>query len=154
MPAARFGKPQAQIHPPESRIQILPTLTACFRGAPRGVGGAALHLIDALHPPPYRSLHDCRGTVRAALVKPARSDAQSISKLLLQTAAAARDRIEHLLSGTHDQFGRRGRSWRTQIGDKICDGEVRLMADSRDDGNCRTGNGSRHTFIIEGPEIL
>ena len=46
--------------------------------------------------------------------------------------------------------GRRG----PEVGDEIGDGEVDLVADGRDDGHGRAGDGPGHGLLVEGPQVL
>ena len=62
--------------------------------------------------------------------------------------------LRQLVLGADDQFGRGGRRRRAQVGDKIADREVGLVADGGDDGNLGGGDGARQAFIVEGEEIF
>ena len=87
----------------------------------------------------------------------------------VNTAAEDQDTITHLLGkGTaqvgnvfikfaaclHDKFGCGGRCGGAHVGHEIRDGEVAFMADARDRGNFRVGNGAGDHFFVEGPQIF
>jgi len=56
--------------------------------------------------------------------------------------------------GFNHQLCRSGGRWRAQIGDKVGNGEIRLMANGRDHRNRRTENGSRQRFIVERSQVF
>ena len=56
--------------------------------------------------------------------------------------------------GADDQLGRGGRRGRSQVGNKVADGEIGLVADGGDDRNLGRGNGARQTFIVEGEQVF
>src|SRR6266850_3876386 len=51
-------------------------------------------------------------------------------------------------------LGSRGGCWRAEISHKICNGEIRFMADSGDNGNNGFADRAGYLFLIEGPQIL
>ena len=59
-----------------------------------------------------------------------------------------------LLPRPDHQFRSRRRSRRPQIGDKIHDGEIRLVPDGRDHGNLRIRDGSRQPLMVETGEVF
>ena len=76
--------------------------------------------------------------------------AQTFLKAILQIVHPARK-----LSGVgHNQFGRRARRRRAEIGDEICDREINFVADGADDRNGRVKNGARHDFFVELPQVF
>ena len=62
--------------------------------------------------------------------------------------------LHELCAERHGEFGRRRGSRGPEICGEIGDGEVRLMADSRDDGDPRAGNRPGDTFVVERGEVF
>ena len=52
--------------------------------------------------------------------------------------------------GRRSARGRRG----APVGDEVGDGEVGLVAYAADDGDGRSGDGPRHPFVVEGPQLF
>ena len=61
--------------------------------------------------------------------------------------------LEFLARADHD-FRGGGRRGRANVGDKIGDGEIGLVAHAGDNGNLRVGNRPRDDFFVEGPQIF
>ncbi len=64
------------------------------------------------------------------------------------------DVLLQLLLGADDNLGGGRRSGRAQVGDKIADGEIRLMAHGGDDGDVAGGDEARERFIVEGRQVF
>ncbi len=60
----------------------------------------------------------------------------------------------HSMLHRGQQLRRGGGSGRTQVGNEIGDGEVRLMSDSGDHGNCRPGDRAGEQFGVERGKVL
>jgi hypothetical protein len=58
------------------------------------------------------------------------------------------------LQGLRSHLGRSRRRGGADIGDKIGDGEIGLMAHAADDGHGAGGEGVRQLFVVEGPQVL
>ncbi len=56
--------------------------------------------------------------------------------------------------GSGNEFGGGGGGGRAQIGDEVGYGEVGLVADRRDDGELRRGNGAGEGFVVEAGEVF
>ncbi|MCY1413761.1 hypothetical protein D9M71_291980 [compost metagenome] len=52
------------------------------------------------------------------------------------------------------QFGGGGGRRRAHVGDEIADRHVGLVADRADDGRRAGGDGARHGFLVEAPEVF
>ena len=84
--------------------------------------------------------------------------------LALRFQAFGDQRKQHRLPGgqklpqlrlvRYGKLCRVGRCGRTQVGNKIGDRDVRLVADGGDDRNLGFRDRICHTFIVEGPEVL
>ena len=79
---------------------------------------------------------------------------QPVSHCPRQTLAQCLSLFLNFLSRTDHQFRRRRGSRRSQVGNKINDGEVGFMPDRRDDRNFRSRNGASETFMVECRQIF
>ena len=71
-----------------------------------------------------------------------------------EALAQGGDGLLDLLLGADDDFGSGRGSGGAQVGDKIADGEVGLVADGRDDGDFSGGDGARQRFVVECGEVF
>ena len=79
---------------------------------------------------------------------------QLVLNVVYQVLAQKTDLIGQLGLVLHDQFSGCRRCRRSQIGDKIGDGKIDLMADARDDRYLRSGDGPRDDFFVKSPEVF
>ena len=99
-------------------------------------------------------MHYRCGPVHSALMQAPRPYAQTIPDVLFENPAASRNRFQHLVSGADDKLSRSRRRWRSQVRYEIGDGEVRLVADSRNNRDRRRRDCPRDGFFVERPQIF
>src|SRR5207302_10796910 len=71
-----------------------------------------------------------------------------------QAVAKAIDAAAELVVPRDDKFRRRGRRWRTDIGDEVRDRDISFVADGRDHRHPRLNDRARDDLFVERPQIL
>ena len=64
------------------------------------------------------------------------------------------DAVGDVVKGGGDEFGGGGRCRGAEVGDEVCDGEVGLVSNGRDDGEFRVEDGIGKEFGVEGGEVF
>src|SRR6266446_3158456 len=112
------------------------------------------HLIGALALLAEKIERAAETRARRKLVDAARQFQQAVADQPGKDFAQVGDMLIEFTAGLNDKLGGRGRSGGADIGDEVRDGEIGFVADAGDDGNLGGGDGARHGFFVEGPQIF
>src|SRR6266700_2121432 len=115
---------------------------------------ARSHLIGALTLLAEKIERAAEARARGKLVDAARQFQQAVTDQAGEGFAEFGDMFIEFTAGLDNKLGGRGRSGGADIGDEIGDGEIGFVADAGDDGNFGGGDGARHEFFVEGPQIF
>ena len=94
---------------------------------------------------------------RAMRLQIARAMAQFrkvVAHLMDQAPGTLSEMIFELLARAQDNFSGSGRGGSADIGNKIRDGEIALVADAGNHRNFRCGDRAHNYFFVEGPQIF
>jgi hypothetical protein len=151
MPAPGFRQPEPQIHPPERRIELMPSQPLLTQLPPESIRRTPLQLINPLEPSPDGTVDDVAHPVHSTLMHSLGGDTDAVSHLLFEHASAVRDRFKHLLACSNDKLGSSGRRRGAKIRHKIGDCEIGFMSDSGYDGRPGSRNRTGNFFFVESP---
>src|ERR1700733_1826907 len=77
-----------------------------------------------------------------------------VAHLMDEAPGTLSEMIFELLARAHDNFSGSGRGGGADIGNKIGNGEIALVADSGNHRNFRRDDRAHNYFFIEGPQIF
>ena len=95
-----------------------------------------------------------RGAVDTLLAQAALQHGQAVAQRLDALARAAATRSSTSCARGDRQFGGGRRRGRAQVGHEIGDGDVGFVAHGRNHRHGAGGDGARHGFFVEGPEVF
>src|SRR6266851_1667474 len=117
-------------------------------------GKARGHLIGALTLLAEKIERAPEARARGKLVDAARQFQKAVADQAGEGFAQVGDMLIEFTAGLDDKLGGGGRSGGADVGNEIGDSEIGFVADAGDDGNFGSGDGARHEFFVEGPQVF
>src|SRR5260370_1218844 len=112
------------------------------------------HLIGAVALLAEKIERAAEARARGKLVDAARQFQHAVTDQPGEGFAEFGDMLIEFTARLDDKLG--GGGWRrsADVGDEVGDGEIGFVADAGDDGNFGGGDGARHRFFVEGPQVF
>src|ERR1700693_764103 len=102
----------------------------------------------------YQQFELAESTMRLQIARAMPQFRKVVAHLMDETPGTLSEMIFELLARAYDNFSGSGRSGSADIGNKIRNGEIALVADASNHSNFRRCDRAHNNFFVEGPQIL